>query len=59
MRDDLNGLEIRQNQPLGYTLRPGQKVNMSIVYFTGDKDVMNCPRCKKSTHRANNTDLTW
>jgi hypothetical protein len=59
MRDDLNGLDIRQNQPLNYVLRPGQKVNMCIVYFTGDKDITTCPRCKKATLCANNSDLTW
>ncbi|RYN25550.1 hypothetical protein AA0115_g7610 [Alternaria tenuissima] len=59
IRDDVSGLDIRQNKPLTYVLRPGQKVNMCMVYFTGDKDSMTCPRCKKSTLRADNLAFTW
>ncbi|CAN9385411.1 unnamed protein product [Alternaria alternata] len=59
IRDDVSGLDILQNKPLTYVLRPGQKVNMCMVYFTGDKDTMMCPRCKRSTLRANNLVFTW
>jgi hypothetical protein len=59
IRDDISGLDIRQNKPLTYVLRPGQKINMCMVYFTGDKDSMMCPRCKRSTLRANNLVFTW
>ncbi|CAN9411990.1 unnamed protein product [Alternaria alternata] len=58
IRDDVSGLDILQNKPLTYVLRPGQKVNMCMVYFTGDKDTMMCPRCKRSTLRANNLVFT-
>lgn len=59
IRDDLSGLDIRQTKPLTYVLRPGQKVNMCMVYFTGDKNTMNCARCKKSTLRAHNLAFIW
>ena len=58
IRDDVSGLDICQNKPLTYVLRPGQKVNMCMVYFTGDKGSMTCPRCKKSTLRVNNLAFT-
>ncbi|OWY55261.1 hypothetical protein AALT_g6864 [Alternaria alternata] len=58
IRDDVSGLDIRQHKPLTYVLRPGQKVNMCMVYFTDNNDTMTCPRCKKSTLRANNLAFT-
>jgi hypothetical protein len=59
IRDDVSGLDIRQHKPLTYVLRPGQKINMCMVYFTDNNDTMTCPRCKKSTLRANNRAFTW
>ena len=59
IRDDVSGLDIRQHKPLTYVLRPGQKVNMCMIYFTGDEDTMTCPRCKKLTLRASNLAFTW
>ncbi|KAF2730640.1 hypothetical protein EJ04DRAFT_555303 [Polyplosphaeria fusca] len=58
MRDDLNGMELRQNMSLNLVLRPGQKINMCMVYFSAQQQMMVCPKCKASTFYANDTDFT-
>jgi hypothetical protein len=59
MRDDLSGMELRQNALLNMTLRPGQKINMCMVYFLAEQQVTVCPKCKKSSFYADDTDITW
>ncbi|KAF2243770.1 hypothetical protein BU26DRAFT_554599 [Trematosphaeria pertusa] len=60
MREDLSGMEVHHNRPLNLVLRPGGKVNMCMVYYSREEDayITICPRCKKSTFCANDTDIT-
>ncbi|KAF2867791.1 hypothetical protein BDV95DRAFT_610692 [Massariosphaeria phaeospora] len=58
MRDDLNGLELRRSVALNSAVRPGQKVNMVMVFFKSESQITVCPRCKKSSLQTNDTDIT-
>ena len=56
-RDDLTGVELHQIAPLSSVLRPGQKINMCMVFFASTESTSTCPRCCKPTLQLNSNDL--
>jgi hypothetical protein len=56
-RDDLTGSELQQIGPLSSVLRPGQKINMCMVFFASTDLTNVCPRCSKTTLQMNSNDL--
>lgn len=59
MQDDLSGKDFRQDIPFNAAIRPGQKVNMSFVYYSKEESRNSCPRCKMVTVSGNDVDVLW
>ena len=57
--DDLSGRELRRILPFGSAVRPGQKINMSMIFYSHKEAESFCPRCKTVTAANKDEEVEW
>jgi len=59
IQDDTTGTEIEREFDWSMSLRPGQKVDMSVVFKERDTDINSCPRCKTKSQASLDDRIQW
>jgi hypothetical protein len=57
--EDLTGRDISRDNELVISLRPGQKVDMSMIFSDRDGDSNRCPRCFTKSEASDETRTQW
>ena len=59
LQDDLSGRVFRWNNSPHFSIRPGQIINMSMVYYSDLDNDNICPRCGTVTVSSINSETEW
>jgi hypothetical protein len=59
MQDELSGRELHPAIPLDVAVRPGQKMNMCMVFYSKEEPENTCPRCGTITLARSDEDVEW
>jgi hypothetical protein len=57
LQDSVTGRDLDMNVPFHQAIRPGQKVVMTMVFFSEKTNT--CPRCATVTLSNNDQDINW
>jgi len=58
-QDGANARDLDVRMELTATVRPGQKINMTMILFTPRAEANICPRCSTITRAGSGTDVEW
>jgi hypothetical protein len=54
-----SGEELNRRVDWSICFRPGQKVDMSVVFQEGSGDQNQCPRCRKRSQLSSEVRIQW
>jgi hypothetical protein len=59
IEDDGSGHELSRDSDFVECLHPGQKIDMSMIFFEGDTNSNNCPRCRTKPLGLTGSRVQW
>jgi hypothetical protein len=59
IEEDSSGHEINRSMDLAMCLRPGQKIDMSVLFSENNATGNICPRCKTESAALSETRTQW